>query len=44
MSMDTVIDIQACAEMYNCPVLKDKCIDYIGKKKESKKQPESSLG
>lgn len=44
VSMDTVIDIQACAEMYNCPVLKDKCIDYIGKKKESKKQPESSLG
>ncbi|KAF6993071.1 hypothetical protein CFC21_010011 [Triticum aestivum] len=44
VSMDTVIDIQACAEMYNCPELKDKCIDFIARKKESKKQPESSSG
>ncbi|CAL5005173.1 unnamed protein product [Urochloa decumbens] len=29
MSVDTVADALACAEMYNCPELKDKCIDFI---------------
>jgi speckle-type POZ protein len=35
--MDTVTDIQACAEMYNCLELKDKCIDFVAKQKKSKK-------
>ncbi|XP_073362727.1 BTB/POZ and MATH domain-containing protein 2-like [Aegilops tauschii subsp. strangulata] len=37
VSMDTVTDIQACAEMYNCLELKDKCIDFIAKEKKVKK-------
>ncbi|XP_037474894.1 BTB/POZ and MATH domain-containing protein 1-like [Triticum dicoccoides] len=37
VSMDTVTDIQACADMYNCLELKDKCIDFVAKEKKSKK-------
>ncbi|XP_044436900.1 BTB/POZ and MATH domain-containing protein 1-like [Triticum aestivum] len=36
VSMDTVTDIQACADMYNCLELKDKCIDFIAKEKKNK--------
>ncbi|KAF8646562.1 hypothetical protein HU200_065784 [Digitaria exilis] len=29
MSVDTVADVLACAEMYSCPELRDKCIDFV---------------
>uniref|UniRef100_A0A0D9X9Y2 BTB domain-containing protein n=1 Tax=Leersia perrieri TaxID=77586 RepID=A0A0D9X9Y2_9ORYZ len=29
MTVDSVADILACAEMYNCPELKNKCIDFF---------------
>ena len=37
VSMDTVTDIQACADMYNCLELKDKCADFIAKEKKTEK-------
>ncbi|KAF6987419.1 hypothetical protein CFC21_005068 [Triticum aestivum] len=37
VSMDTVKDIQACADMYNCLQLKNKCVDFIAKEKKAKK-------
>ncbi|XP_037474047.1 BTB/POZ and MATH domain-containing protein 2-like [Triticum dicoccoides] len=37
VSMDTVTDIQACADMYNCLELKNKCIDFIAKEEKAKK-------
>ncbi|XP_020167361.1 BTB/POZ and MATH domain-containing protein 1-like [Aegilops tauschii subsp. strangulata] len=37
VSMDTVTYIQACADMYNCLELKDKCVDFIAKEKKAKK-------
>ncbi|CAO2207328.1 unnamed protein product [Urochloa humidicola] len=37
ISVDTVADALACAEMYNCPELKDRCIDFIVAEKNFKK-------
>lgn len=37
LSVVTVADALACAEMYNCPELKDKYIDFIAAEKNFKK-------
>jgi speckle-type POZ protein len=36
VSVDTVGDVLACAEIYNCPELKTKCIDFVVAKKNFK--------
>ncbi|KAJ1269238.1 hypothetical protein BS78_07G195600 [Paspalum vaginatum] len=37
VSVDTVGDILACAEIYNCPELKNKCIEFVVADKNFKK-------
>ncbi|OEL16281.1 hypothetical protein BAE44_0022697 [Dichanthelium oligosanthes] len=37
MSVDTVANALACAETFNCPELKNKCIDFIVAEKNFKK-------
>jgi len=37
VSVDTLGDVLACAEIYNCPELKTKCIDFVVAKKKFKK-------
>ncbi|GJN15677.1 hypothetical protein PR202_gb02613 [Eleusine coracana subsp. coracana] len=36
VSVDTVADALACAEIYNCPELKNKCIDFVVAEKNFK--------
>uniref|UniRef100_A0A0A9ASZ8 BTB domain-containing protein n=1 Tax=Arundo donax TaxID=35708 RepID=A0A0A9ASZ8_ARUDO len=37
VSVDTIADALACAEMYNCPELKNKCIGFVVAEKNFKK-------
>lgn len=37
VSVDTVADVLACAEIYNCQELKSRCIDFVMQKRISRR-------